>query len=79
MSGRRAMDFALRLKYAVSDEPSDDAPGLIGLFDEPAAALDRAIAEAPAGGRVLVVATYTALLGLRATLVARGLVPAMPR
>jgi UDP-N-acetylmuramyl tripeptide synthase len=79
VSGRRGMDFALRLKYAVSDAPSDDAPGLIGLFSEPTAALDRAVAETPAGGRVLVVATYTALLGLRATLVARGLVPAMPR
>jgi len=79
VSGRRGMDFALRLKYAVAETPSDDAPGLIGLFTEPAAALDRAVAETPAGGRVLVVATYTALLGLRARLVTRGLVPAMPR
>ena len=79
VSGRRAMDFALRLKYAVAETPSDDAPGLIGLFDSPADAIDRAVAETPVAGRVLVVATYTALLGARASLVVRGLVPAMPR
>ena len=35
-------------------------------------------ATGPAAGSILVVSTYTALLGLRAELVRRGLVPPMP-
>lgn len=79
IAGDRAADFALRVKYAVLDAPGDDAPGFLGLVADPVAGLDRAVTETPAGGTVLVVATYTALLGIRAALVARSLAPAMPR
>jgi UDP-N-acetylmuramyl tripeptide synthase len=79
LTGRRGADFAVRLKYAVCDEPGCEPPAYLGLVDDPTEAVDRTIAEAPAGGTVLVVATYTALLGIRAAFAARGLVPPMPR
>ena len=79
LTGRRAADFAVRLKYAVCEDPALDPPNYLGLVDDPTEAVDRAIAEAPAGGTVFVVATYTALLGIRAAFAGRGLVPPMPR
>lgn len=79
LTGRRAADFAVRLKYAVCDDPAAPPPTCLGLVDDPTAAVDRTIAEAPQGGTVLVVATYTALLGIRAAFAARGVVPPMPR
>lgn len=79
VAGDRAADFALRVRYAVLDAPGDALPGFLGLIPDPVEALDRAVAETSAGGTVLVVATYTALLGIRASLVARSLAPAMPR
>jgi lipid II isoglutaminyl synthase (glutamine-hydrolysing) len=79
LAGRRAADFAVRLKYAVADDPAVDPPGFLGIVDDPTEAVDRTIAEAPPGGTVLVVATYTALLGIRASFAARGVVPPMPR
>ena len=65
VSGRRAADMALRLKYA----GLDPARG-IATETDPAAALDRAIA-APTG-RLYVLTTYTAMLEFRALLVGRG-------
>jgi len=47
--------------------------------NDPTEAVDRTIAESPAGATVLVVATYTALLGIRAAFAARGAVAPMPR
>ena len=79
LTGRRAADFAVRLKYAASDDPGQDPPGYLGLVDDPTEAVDRTIGEAPRGGTVLVVATYTALLGIRAAFAARGEIPPMPR
>lgn len=79
LTGRRAADFAVRLKYAVADDPAVDPPGFLGIVDDPVEAVDRTIADAPAGGSVLVVATYTALLGIRAAFAARGVIPPMPR
>ncbi|MHB8959267.1 MAG: MurT ligase domain-containing protein [Candidatus Limnocylindrales bacterium] len=79
LTGRRAADFAVRLKYALADDPGHDPPGYLGLVDDPTEAVDRTIAEAPRGGTVLVVATYTALLGIRAAFAARGAIPPMPR
>jgi lipid II isoglutaminyl synthase (glutamine-hydrolysing) len=79
LTGRRAADFAVRLKYAVCDDPAVDPPGYLGLVDDPTEAVDRTIAEAPVGGTVLVVATYTALLGIRAAFARRGAIPPMPR
>lgn len=79
LAGRRAADMAVRLKYAACDDPAQRPPGYLGLIDDPTQAVDRTIAEAPAGGTVLVVATYTALLGIRAAFAGRGVVAPMPR
>ncbi len=79
LTGRRAADFAVRLKYAVCEDPAVPPPGYLGLVDDPTEAVDRTVAEAPAGGTVLVVATYTALLGIRAAFAGRGVLPPMPR
>lgn len=79
LTGRRGADFAVRLKYALCENAGETPPGYLGLVDDPTEAVDRTIAEAPAGGTVLVVATYTALLGIRAAFAARGLIAPMPR
>ncbi len=79
LAGRRAADFAVRIKYAVAADPAVEPDGFLGIVDDPTEAVDRTIAEAPVGGAVLVVATYTALLGIRAAFAARGAIPPMPR
>ncbi len=79
LTGRRAADFAVRLKYATCEDPAVAPLNYLGLVDDPTEAVDRTIAEAPAGGTVLVVATYTALLGIRAAFAERGAVPPMPQ
>lgn len=66
VSGTRAAELALRAKYA------GRAPERIAIETSPAAALDRAIAATPRGGRLYVLPTYTALLDLRGVLQARG-------
>jgi lipid II isoglutaminyl synthase (glutamine-hydrolysing) len=78
ISGSRAADLLVRLKYQLLDDPGSELPGLLGVYDRPSEGLARLVAATPLGGTILVVATYTALLGLRAELAARGLVPAMP-
>ena len=79
LAGRRAADFAVRLKYAVCDDPAVEPPDYLGLVADPTEDVARSIAEAPPGGTVFVVATYTALLGIRAVFAGRGAVPPMPR
>ncbi len=78
ISGTRGPDLLLRLRYQLVQRPEDGIEGLIGLFDRPIDGLDALVHAVPEGGSVLVVSTYTALLGVRAALVKRGLVPAMP-
>ena len=78
IAGTRAPDFLLRLRYELLDDPSAELEGLLGLFERPIEGLDATLAAVPSGGTVLVVSTYTALLGLRAELVARGHLEAMP-
>jgi UDP-N-acetylmuramyl tripeptide synthase len=66
VSGTRAADMHVRLKYAgVPVERID-------INDDIATALDAALASPPAGTTVYVLPTYTAMLELRAVLVARG-------
>ena len=79
LAGRRATDFAVRLKYAAGGDPAGAPTQFLGIVDDPTAAVDATIAEASVGGTVLVVATYTALLGIRAAFAARGAIPPMPR
>ncbi|MFM2105302.1 MAG: hypothetical protein RL338_334 [Chloroflexota bacterium] len=78
IAGARGPDLVLRLRYELSDDPADPLPGLVGLHERPIDGLDALAGAVPRGGTVLVVSTYTALLGLRAALVARGLLPPMP-
>lgn len=78
IAGARGPDMVLRLRYQLLDDPAVSVPGLMGLYDRPIDGLDALVGAVPAGGTVLVVSTYTALLGLRAGLVARGLLAPMP-
>ena len=72
VSGRRAPDLALRLSYAGIGAPGDPGTTRV-VVEELGAALDHALAGARPGGTVAAVTTYTAMLALRAVLVARGL------
>jgi lipid II isoglutaminyl synthase (glutamine-hydrolysing) len=66
VSGTRAADMAVRLKYAgVDPERIDVEPDL-------ARALDAALARLPEGATLYVLPTYTAMLALRAELARRG-------
>jgi UDP-N-acetylmuramyl tripeptide synthase len=67
VSGLRAEDMALRLKYAGVD------PAALEVRKDLAAAFDAARAAAD-GAPVFVLPTYTAMLGLRAELQRRGVV-----
>ena len=66
-AGTRAADLAVRLRYADVD------PGVIDVRSDPEAAFDDAVAEQKPGGRVYVLATYTAMLDLHRALADRGL------
>lgn len=66
VSGTRAADMHVRLKYAGVPVERIDTN------DDIATALDAALASQPAGSTVYVLPTYTAMLELRAVLVARG-------
>lgn len=66
LTGVRAHDLALRFHYGgYPDERFHVEP-------DPAAAIDHALATTPAGGRLYVLPSYTALLDLRQVLVRRG-------
>lgn len=66
VTGLRGRDLALRLKYAgVPRERME-------VVDQWSAAIERAIGTAPAGGEVVVLTTYTALLALRGELARLG-------
>ncbi|HEX6798153.1 MAG TPA: MurT ligase domain-containing protein [Ktedonobacterales bacterium] len=67
VTGTRAYDLALRLKYA-GITPARVEP-------DPAAALREALAATPAGEMLYAVPTYTAMLELRAALERGGYVP----
>jgi len=68
VSGLRARDMALRLKYA------GVPPERIVVVDGWAAAIRRAIDEAPVGEEIVVLTTYTAMLALRDALSRLGYV-----
>ena len=65
LSGTRAEDLALRLKYAGLATPAAVEP-------DAEAALSRALRETPPGGLLYVVPTYTAMLRVRELLARRG-------
>ena len=66
VSGTRAGDMAVRLKYA------GIAPERIAVEPDLARALDTALAGLPAGATLYALPTYTAMLELRAELARRG-------
>jgi UDP-N-acetylmuramyl tripeptide synthase len=67
-TGDRAAELALRFKYGGLDESAIDVvPSL-------EAALDRGLELTPPGGELVVLPTYTAMLGLRQIVSARGFV-----
>jgi len=66
-SGGRAAELALRFRYGGLD---DDA---IELEPDLGAALDRGLELTPAGGELVLLPTYTAMLGLQRLLASRGL------
>jgi lipid II isoglutaminyl synthase (glutamine-hydrolysing) len=66
VSGTRAADMAVRLKYA------GVAPERIAVEEELAVALDSALARLPQGATLYALPTYTAMLDLRADLARRG-------
>ena len=68
VTGGRAAELALRFKYGgVPAEQIEVVPDL-------ERALDRGLAETPAGGELIVLPTYTAMLALRRIAASRGLV-----
>jgi UDP-N-acetylmuramyl tripeptide synthase len=68
VSGDRAAELALRCTYGgLPEEALEVEPAL-------EAALDRGLALTPAGGELVVLPTYTAMLALRRIVVDRGLV-----
>jgi lipid II isoglutaminyl synthase (glutamine-hydrolysing) len=66
-SGDRAAELALRFKYGGLD------PSRIVVEPELAAALDRGLELTPAGSELVVLPTYTAMLGLQRIVAERGL------
>jgi UDP-N-acetylmuramyl tripeptide synthase len=66
-SGARAAELALRFRYGGLDEDA------IELEPDLGAALDRGLELTPAGGELVLLPTYTAMLGLQRLLAARGL------
>ena len=75
VSGRRAADLAVRLKYAGIHGPRATGHGplpAVVVESDLGLALDQAVHHTPAGGTLHVVPTYTALLELRGLLTRRG-------
>ncbi len=68
VSGLRAEDMALRLKYAGVSE------SVVTVQSDLERALDAAVEALPPGGQLYILPTYTALLGLRSVLHRRGYV-----
>ncbi len=67
VSGTRAADMAVRLKYAGLD------PAMLRIVPELAQALDACADQTPATAALTILPTYTAMLELRALLVERGI------
>ncbi len=73
LTGDRAYDLALRMRY--EGHPA----GRMSVIAEPEEALERALSATPGGGTLYILPTYTAMLGLRETLVRRGVAEAFWR
>jgi UDP-N-acetylmuramyl tripeptide synthase len=76
LTGTRADDLAVRLKYG--DGSGVGRPAVAGVNADPGSALTDTLRRVRPGGTLVVLATYTALLAIRAILEHRGLVPPIP-
>jgi UDP-N-acetylmuramyl tripeptide synthase len=78
LTGSRADDLALRFKYGRGAESRADieAPTVVAELEP---ALDSSLRRLPPNGTLMVLGTYTTLLGIRKILERRGLAPAFPR
>jgi len=76
LTGRRADDLALRFKYADATAGPRVPPIVEPSIER---ALNDSLLRVQADGTLMVLATYTTLLGIRRILERRGLVAAMPR
>ena len=74
LTGDRAYDLALRVRYS-----GVEVPGAPGASRTPRARSTRPWPPRPSGGTLYVLPTYTAMLGLRETLVRRGVAEAFWR
>ena len=79
VSGDRAPDFLLRLKYSPWNDAGGIPHGFVETAEDPLLALDSIVAATVPGSTILVMATYTALMRLRHGLVGRALLPDHPR
>ena len=78
LTGTRADDLALRFKYGSDGDASDDPRRYI-VDGEIGHALEASLGQIRRGETLMVVATYTTLLGIRQLLERRGAAPAIPR
>ena len=77
LTGTRADDLALRFKYARGSAAA--VWPILAIEPTVDRALDAMLERIPPGGTLVVLATYTSLLGIRRMLQRRGVVSAMPR
>ena len=77
LTGSRAEDLGLRLRY--DPEVALDPPLSVRTERQLEGGLDFALSQTPPGGTVVAVATYTAMMGLRAIAQRRGRVAPIPR
>jgi UDP-N-acetylmuramyl tripeptide synthase len=78
LTGSRADDLALRFKYGrdVGGRENGEEPRVEADLER---ALDGSLGRLPPNGTLMVLGTYTTLLGIRKILERRGLAPAFPR
>jgi len=75
LTGTRADDLALRFKYSARSAGRWPIVATEPLVDR---ALEAMLPRIPRGGTLIVLATYTAMLGIRKSLHRRGVAPAIP-
>jgi UDP-N-acetylmuramyl tripeptide synthase len=76
LTGTRANDLALRLKYSARATPGRWP--IVTIDPQVDRALEATLSRVPRGGTMIVLATYTAMLAIRASLQRRGVVSALP-
>ena len=79
LTGSRADDLLLRFKYASDVRIPAEARSPIEVDPAVDTAFDAALERVRPGGTLMVLATYTALLGIRGLLERRGAAPVLPR